>query len=169
MIDFMILAAPRSATTWASNWLTTDHSTCLHDPLLKWTKDELMTLESAPGKSVGVACTGLALFPDWVNAHPARKVILHRDLCEVDHSLARIGMTPCSAQWDGVLEKIDGIHLDWLDLFRQPRAIYEYLLNKPFDAERWAVLREINMQPNFGSLSINREATQRFMHELRVH
>lgn len=169
MIDFMLIAAPRSATTWASNWLTTDHSTCLHDPLLKWTKDELMTLEASSSKTLGMACTGIALFPDWVNAHPARKVILHRDLDEIDASLQRIGMTPCGVQWKGVLEKIDGIHLDWTELFKRPRHIYEFLLNLPFDPERWAVLKEINMQPNFGSLSINREATQAFMHELRVH
>lgn len=166
-IEFMVLAAPRSGTTWCSNWLTTDTTLCLHDPLLKWTKEELETLES--GKRLGLACTGLAMFPGWVNAHPARKVILHRPLDEIDASLQAIGMTPCSAAWRGVLDRIDGVHLAWTDLFERPQYIYEYLLDRPFDPERWALLREINVQPHFEGLTINPQATQRLMHELRTH
>lgn len=166
-IEFMILAAPRSGTTWASNWLTTDTTLCLHDPLLKWTMDELLTLESS--KRLGVSCTGLALFPEWVNAHPARKVILHRPLAEVDQSLLEIGMTPISTQWHGVLDRIEGVHLDWQEMFHRPQAMYEYLLDMPFDPERWAVMREINVQPHFQELTINREATARLMDELRHH
>lgn len=169
MIEFMLIAAPRSATTWASNWLTTDATLCLHDPLVKWTLDELDTIESP--KRLGIACTALALFPEWVNAHPARKIILHRELAEVDESLERIGMTACSRQWEGVLDRIDGIHLDWQILFDPLRAryVYEHLLNLPFDAERWAVLREVNAQPNFRTVSVNKAATARLMSELRVH
>jgi len=167
MIEFMILAAPRSATTWTANWLTTDTTLCLHDPLLKWTKDELLELKS--NKRLGVACTGLALFPEWVNAHPARKVILHRPLNEVDESLQAIGMTGCSAQWEGVLEMIVGVHIDWQDIFTRPQYVYEYLLDQPFDAERWASLREMNVQPMFEGLTVNRQATAALMHELRAH
>lgn len=167
MIQFMIIAAPRSATTWASNWLSTDATLCLHDPLWRWHYSELDAIESP--KRLGIACTGIALFPEWVNAHPARKVILHRDLSEVDASLMRIGMTACSKQWDGVLDKIQGVHLGWTELFTRPQFIYEYLLDLPFDAERWACLREINVQPNFDSVSVNRDATARLMAELRAH
>ncbi len=166
-IDFMILAAPRSGTTWCSNWLTTDTTLCLHDPLLKWTRGELMNLRTP--RRLGVSCTGLALFPDWVNDNPARKVILHRPLDEIDQSLIGIGMTPISDHWSGVLEQIEGVHLDWRDLFTRPQYIYEYLLDRPFDAERWALLREINMQPQFASLSINKQATENLMNELRAH
>lgn len=169
MIEFMLLAAPRSGTTWAANWLTTDATLCLHDPLLKWTTDELMTLESP--KRLGVSCTGLALFPEWVNDHPARKVILHRPLHEVDESLVNIGMTPISEHWDGVLDKIRGMHLDWSVLFdiRGAKHVHEYLLDLPFDPERWALLRELNVQPHFEGLTMNREATSRLMNELRAH
>lgn len=167
MLDFMILAAPRSGTTWAANWLTTDTTLCLHDPLVKWTKDELMALESP--KRLGVSCTGLALFPSWVNAHPARKVILHRPLSEVDRSLLEIGLTPISQHWDGVLSRIEGVHLNWQEMFTRPQFIYEYLLDLPFDAERWAVLREINVQPHFEGLTVNRAAAAQLMSELRVH
>lgn len=169
MIDFMIIAAPRSATTWAANWLTTDATLCLHDPLLKWTKEELMTLDYP--KRLGLSCTGLALFPEWVNAHPARKVILYRSPDEIDQSMLGIGMTPISAQWDGVLERIQGVHLHWSSLFNQRTArwVYEYLLDRPFDPERWALLREFNVQPHFEGLTVNRKATEALMNELRTH
>ena len=167
MIEFMIISAPRSASTWASNWLTTDTTLCLHDPLLRWPKEQWNSLQSV--KRLGIACTGVALFPAWINEHPARKVILHRELSDVDQSLANIGMTPIGKYWGGVLEKIHGVHLPWSDLFERPKFIYEYLLDLPFDAERHAYLREINIQPNFGNLSVNRVATARLMAELRMH
>lgn len=166
-VEFMLLAAPRSGTTWASNWLTTDTTLCLHDPLWRWHHSELDGIQSL--KRLGVACTGLALFPEWVNAHPARKIILHRDLSEVDTSLQRIGMTGCSKQWEGVLDRIDGIHLEWTELFSRPQYIYEYLLDLPFDAERWANLREMNVQPHYEAVTVNRSATARLMAELRAH
>lgn len=167
MLDFMLIAAPRSATTWAANWLTTDSTLCLHDPLLKWTKEELLALASP--KRLGVACTGLALFPEWVNSQPARKVILHRPLMEIDQSLQEIGMTPISEHWHGVLERIKGVHLDWQEMFTRPQYIYEYLLDLPFDPQRWALLREMNVQPHFQELTINRAATAQLMNELRMH
>lgn len=160
----MLISAPRSASTWAANWLTTDASLCLHDPLWRWHYSELDAIKS--DKMLGIACTGIALFPEWVNAHPARKVILHRPLHEVDASLTRIGLTPCGAQWEGALERIRGVHLDWTDLFERPKNIYEYLLDQPFDADRHAMLREMNVQPCFAKLSIDRGATARLIREL---
>lgn len=163
-IEFMIIAAPRSATTWCSNWLTTDTTLCLHDPL--WTRcyDELDAIGSP--KTLGIACTGIALFPEWVNAHPARKVILRRDLVEVDASLVKIGLPPCGHAWEGVLDKIHGVHVAWTDVFDRPQPIYEYLLDRPFDPERHAALREMNIQPDFRTLSIDRRATTRLIKEL---
>lgn len=164
-VEFMVIAAPRSGTTWAANWLTTDTTICLHDPLIKMTKEDLLTLESE--KRIGVSCTGLALFPQWLNAHPARKIILRRDLREIDDSLQRIGMTPIREQWEGVLDRINGIHMDWREMFTRPHYMYEYLLDKPFDPERWAVLREVNVQPHFDGLIVNKAATARLMADLR--
>lgn len=163
-IQFMLIAAPRSGTTWASNWLTTERSLCLHDPLWKWSCSQLDTIECA--RMLGIACTGIAFFPEWVNAHPARKVVLRRDLKEVDKSLSAIGLPPVSAQFDGVLDRINGIHLDWRELFERPKHIYEYLLDQPFDADRHALLCDINMQPAFGAISFDRAATMRLVREL---
>jgi hypothetical protein len=160
----MLISAPRSASTWASVWLTTDTTLCLHDPLWRVPYQELDAI-TVP-KVLGIACTGIALFPQWVNAHPARKVIVHRDFAEIDASLEKIGLSACSGAWEGVLDRISGVHVDWQDLFERPKIIYEFLLDKPFDELRHAALREINMQPAFAQLSIDRGATQRLIREL---
>lgn len=164
MLSFMVLAAPRSGTTWCANWLTTDATLCLHDPLWTHQYTELDAIESP--KMLGISCTGTALFPDWVNSHPARKIILRRDLKEVDDSLERIGLTPCSKQWDGVLERIMGVHVEWTDIFDRPKEIYEYLLDREFDPERHAQLVEMNVQPEFSRLTINRDVTARLLREV---
>ncbi len=60
MLSFMLLAAPRSATAWAANWLTTDTTLCLHELSTRWAMEEL---DNVPcGKVLGVVCTALALY-----------------------------------------------------------------------------------------------------------
>ena len=168
MIEFMILSAPRSGSTWASVWLTTDTTLCVHDPL--WTRhySELDAIEEK-GKAIGLSCTGLALFPDWVNAHPARKIVLHRDHKEINESLALIGFSPREEIWDGMLDRINGIHRPWKDLFNTEAAkdIYEHLLQIPFDEARHSHLREVEMQPKFAGLTVGKEVTNRLITELR--
>jgi len=161
----MVVAAPRSGTTWASNWLTTDTTLCLHDPL--WTRhySELDVIQS--DKMLGIACTGIALFPDWLNQHPARKVILHRPLSEVDASLAAIGLPACSHAWRGVLDRVDGWHLDWRDLWRIPELIYERLLQRPMDEERYELLRQLRVQPDFERVAIDPVHTQRMVRAIQ--
>ncbi len=165
MIEFMVLALPRSGTTWASNWLTTDATLCLHDPLYRYHYAELDAIKS--DKMIGVSCTGLYHFGEWVNKHPARKVILHRPLNEINDSMRAIGLPELSAEEEEKLNRIDGFHTRWTDLFTYPDPVYEYLLQKPFDAERHAELKMIEMQPQFAGLTINREVTRKLVSELR--
>lgn len=142
MIKFMLLAAPRSGTAWAANFLTTDATLCLHEPLARWNMEQLDGIES--GRTLGVACTALALFPGFVNAHPAKKVILHRDAKEVRASAKALGLNPI---YDfAALDRIDGLHCHWRTLFTDPARIFTYLLGKPFDAERHRELVSLNIQ-----------------------
>ena len=164
MIEFMLIAAPRCGTTWAANWMTTDTTMCLHDPLYKHHYTELDDIKS--GKVLGVSCTGLYNFPSWVNSHPARKVILHRPLNEINVSMAAIGLPTISASDVVRLDQIEGLHLDWRALFDDPKPMYEFLTWKEFDAERHAELKDIEMQPNFAGLSVGKEVTRRFIEEL---
>lgn len=154
MVRFMVLSAPRSASTWVANWLTTERTLCLHDPVLEHDPDHLDSIPTA--RRLGVACTGLALLPDFVNAHPARKVVVHRDRAEVDRSLIAIGLSALGPRWTHALEDIQGMHVHYGDLFDPKRAkqIYEYLTEAPFDLERHTQLRQMHIEPHFKKLKI---------------
>lgn len=167
-IQFMVLGAPRSGTAWAANWLTTDSTFCLNDPLCKHHYSELDEIETP--KRLGIACTSSALFSDWVLKHPARKVILHRDLEEVDHSLTRIGMPTLPPIWRrGVLDRIEGLHVHWTDLFEQPKKIWSYLLpDLPFDEDRHALLRELDVQVRYEGVEVDPHTMRRLMGELKT-
>jgi hypothetical protein len=165
MVEFMVIGYPRSATTWLSNLLTTDTTICLHDPLYKYHYSELDEIKS--NKIIGVSCTGLWNFPEYLKSHTARKVIIHRDIREVNESLNAIGLPSLPIDNLNNLDEIDGIHVDYEEALENPKYIYEYLTGKDFDEERFSVLKEINMQPNFEKITINHQATKAMMNELR--
>lgn len=147
----MIIAAPRSGTAWAANWLTCGKTLCIHDPLWDHHYGDLDSLEF-PGKEiVGVACTGLALWPDWINAHPAHKVILHRDPKEVNESCRRLGFGTVPVGLFKCLDKLRGFHVDWSSLFNSAHArdIHEHLLVEPFDEVRHHMLCTLNVTSNY--------------------
>ena len=143
MIQFMLIAAPRSGTAWAANWLTTDLSLCLHEPTARWPYPEWDQLKSE--RRLGIACTVSAVqHLAFLQAHPARKVILHRDLAEIRTSMTKLGIP---GDYDAtVLDQIAGQHHAWTDLFNRPAPIYEYLLELPFDDVRHQELIHFNIQ-----------------------
>lgn len=145
MIEFMVIAAPRSGTAWAANWLTTDSTLCLHEPTARWIPKEWDTLRSE--RKLGVACTVSAvLHRDFLNGHSARKVILHRPINEIRASMGSLAI---AGDYDvTALEQINGQHYEWSELFSNPAPIYEFLLGKPFDGERHAELLAFNIQNN---------------------
>jgi hypothetical protein len=106
-------------------------------------------------------------FSEWVNKHPARKVILHRDISEINESLIELGLPALDEGAEKRLDSINGVHLDWREVFDAPKRMYEYLLERPFDEERHAALTGIEMQPHFEGLTINKEAVSKLYNELR--
>lgn len=158
----MVLSAPRSGSTWVSNWLTTEGSLCLHDPVLSHSPEDLDALPC--DRMLGLSCTGLGLLPDFVNAHPARKVIIHRDFKEVNRSLLAIGLSPLPRSWEEALYKLDGKHVDFRDLFRSTTAaeIYQFLTGRPFDSARHSNLTRMHIDPEFGRVPITRDRTRDF-------
>ena len=164
MIDFMVIGFPRSGTTWCANWLTTDTTLCLHDPLFDYHYSDLDSIKS--NKMVGVSCTGLWNFPEWVNKHPARKVIVHRELSEVNHSLDHIGLPTMPWVVKDKLDAVIGLHVEWEDMFNNPKGIYEYLLQKPFDAERHKELVKLRIEPDFEQVTVNKNVTRRIISEM---
>lgn len=140
MIEFMLLGAPRSGTAWAANWLTTERSLCLHEPLYRLTHAQLDARRGS--RILGIACTVSALLD--INCHPARKVVLHREPAEIRQSMERLCI---AGDYDfAALDHVEGRHYPWQALFETPAPIYEYLLEQPFDAERHDLLRGLNVQ-----------------------
>lgn len=159
----MVIGLPRSGTTWTANWLTTDTTLCIHDPLYKFHYSDFDRIPSK--KTLGIACTGLYAFPDFVNSHPARKVILRRNINEINDSLEKIGVPFIHREAEEMIDKLNGWHVNWDVIFKEPQDIYEFLLQKPFDFERHKFLNELNIQPNFETLIVDKSLTKKFMEE----
>lgn len=135
----MVLGSPRCGTAWAAEWLG-----AVHDPLWDTFYLDLDRLDT------GISCTGVAQFWEWCNRHPAPKVILHRPALEVASSLRLMGLPHCpQAVFEG-LEKVEGLHVRWTDLWRKPHAIWERLRpGERFDGERHALLKGVNIQADW--------------------
>lgn len=141
MIEFMLLGLPRSGTAWASVWLGGPPDV-LHDPLCLADIGELDSLGAR-----GVCCTGLYLFPEWVNAHPARKLVLVRDPGEVRESLRRAGRRP--ALWRASsLHRVAAPRAPWTDLFDPARAgpIHEHLTGRPMCPDRHRLMAGMRVE-----------------------
>lgn len=166
-VRFMVIAAPRSGSTWAANWLTTERTLCLHDVILQFEPRELDQIPC--DRDLGISCTGLAQYHAWVNEHPAKKLILHRAINEIDNSLLSVGLTPLSRAWKGALERINGMHVGWLDIFNPDTAgpIYTYLTGLPFDAARHEQLLDMNVQPQFDRVHVKSNAAKAFARRVR--
>lgn len=163
MMDFIVTGLPRSGTTWVANWLTTDTTLCIHDPLYKYHLEDLDNIET--NKKLGISCTAIWRSSEFLKNHPARKLIIHRDLNEVNDSLSNeMGVPTISKEKADSLSDIYGIHLSFVDLFNPviAKEVYETLLEKQFDEERYAHLVELNIQPNFGKVSFDKAALDDF-------
>lgn len=165
-VEFMVVSAPRSGSAWAANWLTTARALCVHDPL--WYRHFSEWDEIACDRKLGVACTGIALFPAFLEGHPARKVIVHRDLGAVNGSLEEAGLPHLPAAWGYALDHIRGMHIEYEELFdaRQASRVYAYLTGEPFDAPRHAELCRLNVQLNLRKVHPDRKAARRLLSEM---
>jgi hypothetical protein len=169
-IDFMVLGGPRSATTWAANWLTTDTTFCLHDPLLEYTVRQLENM-TIPGKRIGISCTSAMLYPEWINAHPAKKILVYRGVEEINASLKRLGLVELEKfKHLGRLDAIKGVPMfryEQLFLPKFARLIAAYL-GVPWDAYRHDLLAQMNVQPNWKTLTVGKDAAAQLIERIRI-
>lgn len=171
MLDFMIIGLPRSGTTWLSNWLTTDKLLCIHDPLYKMhytALDDYAAMYRYKYDKIGVSCTGLWRWSEWVNNHSAKKIVVHRDIRDINNSLAKLNLPILDDSLVKSLDHIDGLHINYDDMFNLDHAkmIFDYITQSEFDMLRYELLREFNVQPEFEKVSVNKEAIQKLYSEL---
>lgn len=153
MLDFMIVALPRSGTAWTANFLTTERSLCWHEPL---SEHDLADLDQMKMTGLfGIADTQLSLMnPQELNAHPARKLIIHREFTTIARSLYALklpmlgtAMDYLEACGEGMYE-IEGWHIPYPAIFEADsfKPAYEWLTSMQFDRARHAVLKQMNVQ-----------------------
>lgn len=151
----MIIGLPRSGTTWMANWLTYEDCYCLHDPLNKlhyedWDTDTKYFPEDSLPLFKGVSCTGIWRWPEWVNAHPAKKLIIERPMVDVKDSLTAKGFEMDLTNHLSLYD-IEGPRIKYNDIFVPDvaRNVWEYLIGTRFDDRRYKMLREMHIEPEF--------------------
>ena len=165
LINFMVLGGPRSATTWAANWLTTDTTICLHDPLLEYDIGKLNRI-TFPGKRLGISCTSAMLYPDWINATKCPKVILIRDVKDINRSLRELGLVELiEKRHEARLASInDAMVVPYNFLFAPTGAsVIARHLGVPFDEARHNLLVQMRVEPMWNRLNIGKAAVEQLM------
>jgi hypothetical protein len=156
----MVLGGPRSATTWASNWLTTDTTHCIHDPLLLYTIPQLAQI-TIPDRKIGVSCTSLMLYPEFVNAQRCPKIILFRDIDEINTSLRRLGLVELGGMSHlARIDAVKGAHLFQYEQLFEPKTARKIaeILGVPWDPYRHDLLRQMRIEPMWRHLDMGTQA-----------
>lgn len=145
-LDFIVLGLPRSGTTWCANWLTTDRSLCLHDPF-----NELPEHWPRDYRRFGISCTGAYLMPDWLAQQRCPVVVIERERADCEASTDAIGLAGDLSGHAAKLAAIPGRRVAFNDLWdeRAAESLWGFLLpDLPFDAIRYRLLRQMQVQPH---------------------
>ena len=144
MIDFMIVALPRSRTTWLANFLTTDKTFCFHDPLAEMSSyRELFALKT--DRITGIADTGIGYF-DLAEFH-CPKVIIERDLSAVNAEMsAMLGMDIDLSDLSRRIASIEGLRIGFDEINDRLEEIWDHCTGLPFDSLRAEHLKNMNVQ-----------------------
>lgn len=145
MIDFMIIALPRSRTTWLSNFLITDKTFCFHDPLAEMSSyHEILNLRTNR-QITGIADTGIAWFD--LSIFPCKKLIIERDLSTVNAEMsAMLGMDIDMSDLSARIASIEGLRVKFEDINERLEEIWTYCTRLPYDALRGNYLKNMNVQ-----------------------
>lgn len=146
MIDFMVLALPRSGTAWVSNLLTTDTSLCIHEAFMDHSINDLDNL--AYDGMLGIAETSAFTKVDEINQHSAKKLVIERPLNEVNESIAKLGFKAMPSYSADLMIQLKGYRIAYKDLFNYEimAEAYYYLLRKELNQERHKMLCQMNIQ-----------------------
>jgi len=146
MIDFMILALPRSGTAWVANLLTTDTSLCIHEAFMDHSIDDLDN-RSYDGM-LGIAETSAFIRVDELNLHSAKKLIIDRPFDEINNSIVKLGFKAMPSYSADLMIQLKGYRIAYKDLFNYDimAEAYYYLLRKELNQERHRMLCQMNIE-----------------------
>lgn len=139
-----MLALPRSGTAWAANWLSCDGVVCIHEPLTDALPENF--------GDIGIACTGTWLDRNFLDRQTCPRIILERDVGEINASLESIGLPCVTGEMVRLFNAIPGPRFHWTTLFEHPDRLWTILRpESSFDRRRHRSLCELNIQRNFKS------------------
>lgn len=166
-LDFMILGYPRSGTTWAANLFTTEAVHCHHDPLYAVHPSDWDKALPVQDKITGVSCTGIWHWPEFVNAHPAKKLCIHRGYSGIAAWFNKQGL-PAPRISGKELWQIEGKHISFEDLFNIEimKKVWLDLIGFPLDEHRYRSLITMNIQPEQSKVTYDPALFQRLIKEL---
>ncbi len=146
MIDFMVLALPRSGTAWVANLLTTDTSLCIHEAFMDHSINDLDT-RSYDGL-LGIAETSAFIRVDEINQHSAKKLVIDRPFDEIYKSIVELGFKAMPSYSADLMIQLKGYRIAYKDLFNYEimSEAYYYLLRKELNQERHKMLCQMNIQ-----------------------
>lgn len=165
MMDFAVISLPRSGSTWVANWLTDGARICYHDPL-SWATPEILTAHES-GKPWGIACTGW-----WMTGKPIpakRVLIIDRDPNDVNQSLVRIGLQEIPGDFTADFSAYPGKRMPFSALWDEDSAaaIWYYLTGTEMDRDRYHLLRDMNIQPEFRRWTPDAAVLRQIVEELQ--
>ena len=164
-MKFQVIALPRSATTWAANWLTDNDAICYHDPLSYKTPQELTAFK--PAFDWGISCSSSWIAPNWLDSYDCPRIILERDHSEIDASLTVLGLPVLTDEMYDKFYSLAGPRIHYTDLFDPicAKEIWKYLRGTEFNEERHKILCEMHIQPDFEKWQPNYEIITKLMVE----
>lgn len=161
---FAIVALPRSGTAWLSRALTGDGWTCHHQMAIQMrSAADVVDLFREPrtGTAETAIALGWRLLRRWV---PGLRIMVVRrpvDECvasmlrvdvggvaRYDPAILRAGLLREARALDELQREPDVLTVQFRDLWADESgaAIFRHCLGAPFNQERWAAFREVNIQ-----------------------
>ena len=99
-------------------------------------------------ETFGIAETSAAFFPNEINQHPAKKLIVTRPIEEINASADKLGLPQLTSHAESLLNQIDGYTIAYKDLFDYEKMndAYMFLFDRPLNALRHAMLCNLQVE-----------------------
>jgi len=173
MIDFIILALPRSGSAWLANLFSSGDVLCLHDPLSEHSLKSLAARKKAHGGILGVVDTSLGLMPGLVDGIDCPKARLMRPVAEINESLAACGLSHRVGYLETLrLQQLECPRIEYEHLhdYTIMSAIFSHLTGREgLDKSRFDELCKLNVQRHPASFAPDYSNLEKLITEYAKH